>query len=139
MVKSIVKDVKASPVKIISDDNKKETTAQQDNELNQLISKSISSNEVIDILGSVGLNKPNIALFSDEFLEEVKGMSHKNLAVELLNRLLKGSIKSLSKYNLVQSIKFSKLLEASIRKYQNRAVETTQVIMELIELAKEIT
>lgn len=133
------KAVKASLVKMISDDNKKKTTSQLDSELNQLISKSISSNEVIDILGSVGLSKPNIAILSDEFLEEVKGMKQKNLAVELLNRLLKGSIKTFSRRNLVQSKKFSELLEAAIRKYQNRAIETTQVIMELIELAKQIS
>ena len=133
------KAVKASIMKIIADDNKKKTTSQLDSELNQLISKSISSNEVVDILASVGLNKPNIAILSDEFLEEVKGIHQKNLAVELLNRLLKGNIKSFSKRNLVQSKKFSELLEASIRKYQNRTIETTQVIMELIELAKEIT
>ncbi|MGH4120513.1 type I restriction endonuclease subunit R [Clostridium sp.] len=133
------KAVKASIVKMISDDNKKKTTSQLDNELNQLISKSISSNEVVDILASVGLNKPNIAILSDEFLEEVKGMKQKNLAVELLNRLLKGSIKSFSRRNLVQSKKFSELLEAAIIKYQNRSIETTQVIMELIELAKKIT
>lgn len=133
------KAVKASLVKIISEDNKKKTTTQLDNELNQLISKAISSNEVVDILGSVGLAKPNIAILSDEFLEEVKGMKQKNLAVELLNRLLKGNIKAFSRRNLVQSKKFSELLEASIRKYQNRAIETTQIIMELIELAKEIS
>lgn len=133
------KAVKASLVKMISDDNRKKTTSQLDSELNQLISKSISSNEVIDILGSVGLSKPNIAILSEEFLEEVKGMKQKNLAVELLNRLLKGSIKGFSRRNLVQSKKFSELLEAAIRKYQNRAIETTQVIMELIELAKQIS
>lgn len=133
------KAVKASLVKIIRDDNKKKTTSQLDSELNQLISKSISSNEVIDILGSVGLSKPNIAILSDEFLEEVKGMKQKNLAVELLNRLLKGSIKTFSRRNLVQSKKFSELLEDAIRKYQNRAIETTQIIMELIELAKQIS
>jgi type I restriction enzyme R subunit len=133
------KAVKASLVKIISDDNKKKTTAQLDSELNQLISKSISSNEIVDILGSVGLSKPNIAILSDEFLEEVKGMKQKNLAVELLSRLLKGSIKGFSRRNLVQSKKFSELLDAAIKKYQNRAIETTQVIMELIELAKEIS
>ncbi|KAF0092542.1 MAG: HsdR family type I site-specific deoxyribonuclease [Fusobacteria bacterium] len=133
------KAVKASLVKIINEDNKKKTTSQLDSELNQLISKSISSNEVVDILESVGLSKPNIAILSDEFLEEVKGMKQKNLAVELLNRLLKGSIRSFSRRNLVQSKKFSELLEAAIRKYQNRAIETTQVIMELIELAKQIS
>lgn len=133
------KAVKASLFKMISDDNRKKTTSQLDSELNQLISKSISSNEVIDILGSVGLSKPNIAILSEEFLEEVKGMKQKHLAVELLNRLLKGSIKGFSRRNLVQSKKFSELLEAAIRKYQNRAIETTQVIMELIELAKQIS
>ncbi len=132
------KAVKASLVKMIIDENKKKTTTQLDSELNQLISKAISSNEVIDILGAVGLSKPNIAILSEEFLEEVKGMKQKNLAVELLNRLLKGSIKTFSRRNLVQSKKFSELLEAAIRKYQNRAIETTQIIMELIELAKQI-
>ncbi|AGA67859.1 type I site-specific deoxyribonuclease, HsdR family [Desulfitobacterium dichloroeliminans LMG P-21439] len=133
------KAVKASLVKMISNDNRKKTTTQLDSELNQLISKSISSNEVIDILSSVGLSKPNIAILSEEFLEEVKGMKQKNLAVELLNRLLKGGIKTFSRRNLVQSKKFSELLDAAIRKYQNRAIETTQVIMELIELAKQIS
>ncbi len=133
------KAVKASLVKMISEDNRKKTTSQLDSELNQLISKSISSNEVVDILGSVGLSKPNIAILSEEFLEEVKGMKQKNLAIELLNRLLKGSIKTFSRRNLVQSKKFSELLEAAIRKYQNRAIETTQVIIELIELAKQIS
>lgn len=133
------KAVKASLIKIMADGSKKKTTKQLDEELNQLISKSISSDEVVDILTSVGLNKPNIAILSEEFLEEVKGMKHKNLAVELLNRLLKGGIKSLSRHNLVKSKKFSELLEASIKKYQNRTIETTKVIMELIELAKQIS
>ncbi|MGI6678471.1 MAG: type I restriction endonuclease subunit R [Dehalobacterium sp.] len=133
------KAVKASLVKILSDGPGKKTINQLDNELNQLISRSISSDEVVDILDSVGLSKPNIAILSDEFLEEVKGMKQKNLAVELLNRLLLGSIKNVSRRNLVQSKKFSELLEAAIRKYQNRAIETTQVIMELIELAKQIS
>jgi len=133
------KAVKAGLVKMLGDDSKKKTTSQLDSALNQLISKAISSNEVVDILDSVGLAKPNIAVLSDEFLAEVKGMKQKNLAVELLNRLLKGSIKTFSRRNLVQSRKFSELLEAAIRKYQNRAIETTQVIMELIELAKQIS
>ena len=133
------KAVKAGLIKIISDDSKKKSTAQLDSELNQLLSKAISSNEVVDILSSVGLSKPNIAILSDEFLEEVKGIKQKNLAVELLNRLLKGNIKTFSRRNLVQSKKFSELLEAAIIKYQNRAIETTQVIMELIELARQIS
>jgi len=133
------KAVKASIMKIMIDDNRKKTTAQLDNEINQLISKSISSNEVVDILSSVGLSKPNIAILSDEFLEEIKGMKQKNLALQLLNRLIAGGIRMYSRTNLVQAKKFSEMLDASIRKYMSRTIETTQVIMELIELAKKIT
>ncbi len=132
------KAVKASLIKLLIDNSKVKTTSQLDSELNQLISKSISSNEVIDIFSAVGLNKPDISILSDEFLEEIKGMKQRNLAVELLNRLLLDKVRMFSKRNLVQSKKFSELLENSIRKYQNRTIETTQVIMELIELAKEI-
>lgn len=136
---SFHKAVKAALVKIMNGEGKPKTPSQLDSELNQLISKSISSNEVVDILGSVGLSKPNIAILSEEFLEEIKGTQQKNLAVELLNRLLKGNIKTFSRRNLVQSKKFSELLDASIRKYQNRLIHTTQVIEELIELAKKIS
>ena len=73
-------------------------------------------------MDAVGLNKPNIAILSDEFLEEVRNMKQRNLAVDLLNRLLKGKIKAFSIRNLVQSRKFSELLENAIRKYQNRAI-----------------
>jgi type I restriction enzyme, R subunit len=110
-----------------------------DAELNQLLSKAISSGEVIDVLASAGLNKPNIAILSDEFLEEIRGMKQKNLAVELLERLLKGNLRILSRHNLVKSRKFSELLEDALAKYQNRTIETTQIIMELIELAKQVT
>lgn len=79
------KAIKASLVKMLSNDNKMKTTSQLDSELNQLISKAISSNEVVDILDSVGLSKPNVAILSDEFLAEVRGMKQKNLAVELLS------------------------------------------------------
>ncbi|MCG8538840.1 MAG: type I restriction endonuclease subunit R [Clostridia bacterium] len=132
------KAVKSGIIKMIPDDQKKKTSSQLDAQINQLISKSIISEEVIDILGEVGLQKPNIAILSDEFLEEVKGLKHKNLAVELLNRLLKGKVKAISRRNLIQSKKFSEMLENTLLKYQNRAIETTQVILELIELAKEM-
>lgn len=135
---SFHKSVKVGIVKMILDNSKKKTNSQLDAELNQLISKSISSDEVIDILEAVGLQKPNIAILSDEFLEDVKGMKQKNLAVELLKRLLNGDIKVFSRRNLVQSRKFSELLENALKKYQNRTIETTQIILELIELAKQI-
>ena len=88
--------------------------------------------------GCDGNRKPNIAILSDEFLEEVRGLKHKNLAVELLNRLIKGKVKSMSRRNLVQSRKFSEMLEEAIIRYRNKAIESTQVIFELIELAKEM-
>lgn len=132
------KAVKACLIKLIEEKRQKKTTKQLDNELNQLISKSISSDEVIDILSALGLAKPNIAILSDEFLEEVRQMKRKNLAFELLQRLLKGNIRTLTKTNLIQAKKFSELLDKSIKKYMNRTVETTQVIMELIELARKI-
>ena len=133
------KAVKAAIVKLIGDDSRKKTVGQLDSELNQLISKSISSNEVVDILQSVGLSKPDISILSDEFLEEVRNLNQKNLAVELLNRLLAGKIKSFARRNLVNSKKFSEMLSATLIKYQNRAIETTIVIQELIALAKQIS
>lgn len=132
------KAVKAGIIKIIPAGQQKKTKAQIDYQLNQLIGKSIISEEVVDIFSAVGLDKPNIALLSDEFLEEVRGLPQKNLAVELLKRLLAGKVKAISRNNLVQSKKFSEMLENAIKKYQNRAIETTQVIMELIELAKQM-
>ena len=133
------KSVKSGLLKIITNENKRKTTAEIDMELNQLISKSLKSDEVIDVIGETGLAKPNIAVLSDEFLEEFKNMEHKNLAVELLNKLIKGKIKSMSKKSLVKSRKFSEMLEDTINKYQNRAVQTTMVIQELIDMAKDIT
>lgn len=133
-----LKAVKTGIIKMIPDEQKKKTSTQLDAQINQLISKSIISEEVIDIFAEVGLQKPDIAILSDEFLEEVKGLNHKNLAVELLNRLLKGKVKAISRRNLIQSKKFSEMLEKTLLKYQNRAIETTQVILELIELAKEM-
>jgi type I restriction enzyme R subunit len=94
------------------------------------------SDEVIDIFATAGLNKPNIGILTDEFLDDVKHMEHRNLAVELLERLLKDDIKSRFATNVVQSAKFSDLLQASLTRYRNRAIETAQVIEELIAMAK---
>jgi type I restriction enzyme R subunit len=92
----------------------------------------------VDIFAAAGLKKPDISILSDEFLGEVRGMPQKNLAVELLRKLLGNEIKVRSKKMLVQSRSFAELLEGSLRKYQNRAVETAQVIEELIALAKDM-
>lgn len=132
------KAVKSGIVKIITTENKKKTTTELDAQLNQLISKSVISDQVVDILEAVGLRKPNIAILSDEFLEHVRGLKQKNLAVELLKRLLQGKVKAVSRINYIQSKKFSEMLEEAVRKYNNRTIETTQVIEELIQMAKEM-
>jgi type I restriction enzyme R subunit len=84
------------------------------------------------------LKKPDISILSDEFLAEIQAMPQRNLAVELLQKLLKGEIKTRSRRNVVQARRFSELIEASLRRYQNRAIETAQVIEELIGLAKDL-
>ncbi|KKI90683.1 DEAD/DEAH box helicase [Bacillus sp. SA1-12] len=132
------KAVKSGIIKLLPEDKKKKTQAQLDAQINQLISKSIISEEVVDIYQSLGLDKPDISILSDGFLAEVKALPHKNLAVELLNRLLNGKVKHIQRRNLVQAKKFSDLLEGAIQKYNKRTIETSKVIEELIELAKEV-
>jgi type I restriction enzyme R subunit len=109
-----------------------------DHAIRQIISRAIVSDQVIDIFAAAGLKKPDISILSDEFLAEVQGMPQRNLAVELLQKLLKGEIRVRGKRNVVQGRSFADLLEQSIRKYQNRAIETAQVIEELIALAKSM-
>jgi len=106
--------------------------------IRQLVSRAIASDEVVDIFAAAGLNKPDISILSDEFLAEVRGLPQRNLAVELLRKLLSGEIRTRGRKNLVQARSFAELLENAIRRYQNRAIETAQVIEELIELAREM-
>lgn len=111
---------------------------QLDSAIKQIISKAVSSDKVVDIFEAAGLKKPDISILSDEFLAEVKGMPHKNLALELLKKLLNDEIKARSKRNLIQGRSFAEMLEKAIKKYQNKAIEAAQVIEELIELAKKM-
>ncbi len=104
----------------------------------QIVSKAIAPDRVIDILEVVGIDKPELSILSDEFLAEVRGMPQRNLAVEVLTKLLNDEIKVRRRTNLVQSRQFSEMLEATIHRYKNRAIETLQVIEELIKLAKEM-
>jgi type I restriction enzyme R subunit len=106
--------------------------------IRQIVSKAIVSDEVVDIFGAAGLRKPDISILSDEFLADVRDMPQKNLAVELLQKLLKSEIRTRSRRNVVQARSFAELLEQAIHKYQNRAIETAQVIEELIQLAKDM-
>ena len=93
---------------------------------------------VIDIFAAAGLQRPDISILSDEFMAEVRGMPQRNLAVELLQKLLKGEITTRRQKNVVQARSFAEMLEQTIRRYQNRAIEAAQVIEELIALAKEM-
>ena len=112
-----------------------ETTEQA---IKQLVSKSVASEGVIDIFTAAGLEKPDVSILSDEFLAEVRDVPHKNVAVELLERLLGDEIKTRSQKNVVQSRSFAEMLERSIRAYRNRAIEASEVIEKLIEIAKEM-
>jgi type I restriction enzyme R subunit len=104
----------------------------------QIISRAVAPEGVIDIFAAAGLAKPDISILSEEFLAEVRGMPQRNLAVELLQKLLKGELAMRRRKNVVQARSFAEMLEQTIRRYQNRAIEAAQVIEELIGLAKEM-
>lgn len=104
----------------------------------QLVSKAVASTEVVDIFAAAGLERPDISILSDEFLEEVKHLPQRHLALELLKKLINDEIKGRSRKNLVQARSFAAMLELAVRKYQNRAIEAAEVIQELIDLAKQI-
>lgn len=106
--------------------------------MGQIISRAVATEGVIDIFAAAGLKKPDISILSEEFLAEVRGMPQRNLAVELLQKLLKGEIATRRRKNVVQARSFAEMLERSIRRYQNRAIEAAQVIEELIALAREM-
>lgn len=106
--------------------------------IKQILSDAIVSDDVIDIFDAAGLKKPDISILSDEFLAEVKGMHHRNLALELLKKLLNDELKTRQRTNLVQSKKFSEMLDQAVKNYQNNLITSAQVIEELIAMAKEI-
>jgi type I restriction enzyme R subunit len=131
--------VRSVLVKSTVDDDKKKNPEEIDYAIRQLVSNAVYSDEVVDIFSAAGLKKPDISILTDEFLAEVKGMPQRNLAVELLAKLLKNEIKNpKTRKNIIQSRSFVEMLELSLKKYENRAIETAQVIEELIELAKKI-
>ena len=104
----------------------------------QIISQAVASEGVMDIFAAAGLDKPDISVLSEEFLAEVQGMPHRNLAVELLEKLLKGEVSTRRRKNVVQARSFAEMLEKTLRRYQNRAIEAAQVIEELIGLARDM-
>jgi type I restriction enzyme R subunit len=106
--------------------------------IKQILSKALVSDRVIDIFAAAGLNKPDISILSDEFLAEVKDMPQKNLAFEMLKKLLNDQIRIRLKKNIVQQRSFLDLLEKAIKSYTNKSIETAEIIQELIDLAKKI-
>jgi type I restriction enzyme R subunit len=109
-----------------------------DHAVRQIISRAVAPEAVVDLFAAAGLRKPDISILSDEFLAEVRGMPQRNLAVELLRKLLHGELRARQRKNVVQARSFAEMLEQTIRRYQNRAIEAAQVIEELIALAKEM-
>jgi len=109
-----------------------------DHAVRQIISRAVAPEGVMDIFAAAGLAKPDISILSDEFLAEVRGMPQRNLAVELLQKLLNGELAAKRRKNVVQARSFADMLEQTIRRYQNRAIEAAQVIEELIQLAKDM-
>ena len=104
----------------------------------QIVSRAVASEGVTDIFAAAGLDKPDISVLSDEFLDEVRGMPQRNLAVELLQKLIRGELSNRRRQNVVQARSFAEMLEQTLRRYQNRAIEAAQIIEELIQLAREM-
>lgn len=133
------KAVKATLIKLETDiDKPKKLTQSQINErIASLMTKTIISEEVIDVYSTLGLKNPDISILSDEFLREVEKIKYKNLAVEMLRKLIEGKIKYSSRKNLVQSEKFSERLQKAMKSYRNKALTSLEIMEELIKMAKE--
>jgi len=128
-VKSRIKIITRTPL---------ERKEEIDQAVKQIVSDAITTTEVIDIFTAAGIKRPDVSILSDEFLFEIKKQKHKNLAIELLKRLINDEIKLKARKNLVKSREFSKMLEEAVKKYHNKTIESAQIIEELIKLAKEI-
>ena len=109
-----------------------------DSAIKQIVSRAVASEGVVNIFAEAGLRNPDISVLSDDFLSEVRGMPHRNLAVELLRKLIRGGLSTRRRQNVIQARSFAGMLEDAIRRYQNRTIEAAQVIEELIELAKQM-
>ena len=109
-----------------------------DHAVRQILSRAVASEGVLDIFAAAGLEKPDISILSEEFLAEIRGMPQKNLAVELLQKLLRGEVRKGGRKNVVRARSFAEMLEETIRRYRNRAIEAAQVVEELIGLAKDM-
>ena len=132
------KTIRAGVLKFSDVDGPIRTIQDIDEEINQLISNSLKSDDVIDVLAEMGIKKPELSILSDEFLDQIKASKRKNVAIELLKRLIKGNIRQISRKTIIQSRLFSDMLETILGKYYARLISSAEVIDELIKLAKEI-
>lgn len=130
--------IKASIIKNTETTTSKKSKEEMDSAINQIVSKALTSDGVIDVFEVAGIDKPEISILSDKFLDDVKGMKHKNLAFEALKKLLADQIRVRFKQNKIKNKKFSEMLEDVIRRYQNRSIDSAQIIQELIEIAKQV-
>lgn len=130
--------VKAALAKTTGTGDTPDHDEQVEHAIRQIVSRAVASDKVVDIFSAAGLKKPDISILSDEFLAEVKDLPQRNLAVELLRRLMSDEVRASRRKNVVQSRSFAEMLEKTIRAYQNRTLETAAVIQELIELAKHM-
>ncbi len=133
----LFQEIRAALVKATMSESER-TPDEMESAIRQLVSRAVYSTEVVDIFAAAGLEKPDISILSDEFLADVKNLPQRNLAFELLRKLINDEIKTRMRKNVVQARSFAEMLERAVRKYQNRAIETAQVIDELIRLAKEL-
>lgn len=135
---SYFKAVKASLVKLEVKQSGRKSKKEIEARINQMLERSIISEEVIDVFEVMGLERPEISILSEEFLQEIKQLEHKNLAVEMLKKLLEGNIKNMERRNLVKSEKFSEKLKKALNRYRNQAITNAEVIEELIRMAMEM-
>ena len=133
----LFQEIRAALVKATMSESER-TPDEMESAIRQLVSRAVYSSEVVDIFAAAGLDKPDISILSDEFLADVQHLPQRNLAFELLKKLINDEIKTRMKKNVVQARSFSEMLEQSVQKYQNRAIEAAQVIDELIRLAREM-
>ena len=133
----LFQEIRAALVKATVTQTEK-TQEEMETAIRQLVSRAVVSTEVVDIFAAAGLSKPDISILSDEFLAEVQILPQKNLALEMLKKLINDEIKSVMRKNVVQARSFAEMLEKAIIKYQNRALEAAEIIDELVKLAKEM-
>lgn len=133
----LFQEIRSALVKVTVSESER-SPEEMESAIRQLVSRAVYSTEVVDIFAAAGLSKPDISILSDQFLAEVQNLPQRNLAIELLKKLINDEIKTRMKKNVVQARSFAEMLEQSVQKYQNRAIEAAQVIEELIRLAKEM-